>query len=127
MVKVTVYEDCGNAPKKLFLKDFIVAVVDNDDAFLTHNTTDDVRWDIVGNQNVSGKQEVLTELQRSRSSEVVELVVNTIVTHGYNGATEGLLKFKNGKTVAFCDVYQFSASTNNAPIREIKTYAITLE
>jgi hypothetical protein len=39
---------------------------------------------------------------------------------------DGLQKFKDGKTVDFCDVYQFISSTNNAPIRAITTYAIAL-
>lgn len=126
MVTITVHEDCGNAPKKLFLKDFIVAVVGNDSAFVARNTTDDISWNLVGSRCISGKQEVLLELQRSRSNGVVELIINTIVTHGYHGAIDGFLKFKDGKTVAFCDVYQFRASTNNAPIKAITTYAIAL-
>lgn len=126
MVKITVHEDCGNAPKKLFLKDFLVAVVRNDSAFVARNTTDAIHWNLIGGQSINGKQNVLADLQRSRSNEVAELIIHTIVTHGYNGAVEGLLKFKDGKTVAFCDVYQFRASTNNAPIKAITTYAIAL-
>lgn len=126
MVKVTVHEDCGNAPKKLFLKDFLVAVVSNDSAFIARNMTDDIRWEMVGSQCISGKQDVLTQLQQSRSDEVAELIIKTIVTHGYHGAADGFLKFKDGKTVAFCDVYQFRASTNNAPIKAITTYEIAL-
>jgi hypothetical protein len=126
MVKINIREDCGNAPKKLFLKDFLVAIVRNDSAFISRNTTDDIRWNRVGDQSIDKKQDILAELQRSRSDEVAELTINTIVTHGYNGAVDGVLKFKNGKTVAFCDVYQFRSSTNNAPIRSVTTYAIAL-
>ena len=123
MAKITVYEDCGNAPKKLFLKNFIVSVVEGDHDFIASNTTDDILWDRIGDERISGKLDVIAELQRLRNNDVTELIVYTIVTHGYFGATNGLLKFKDGKTVAFCDVYQFNASTNNAPIKEIKTYA----
>ncbi|QBD78957.1 hypothetical protein EPA93_24425 [Ktedonosporobacter rubrisoli] len=126
MVNIIVHEDCGNAPKKLFLKDFLVAAVRNDSDFITRNTTDDICWNLVGSRNISGKQEVLPELQRLRSAEVTELIITTIVTHGYHGAANGFLKFKDGKTIAFCDVYQFRASTNNAPIKAITTYAIEL-
>lgn len=126
MVKINVHEDCGNAPKILFLKDFIVAIVRNDSAFVARNTTDDIRWNLVGGQCIDGKQSVLKELQQSRSDKVAELTINTIVTHGYNGVVDGVLKFKGGKTIAFCDVYEFRASTNNAPIKEITTYAIAL-
>ncbi|HEY8972340.1 MAG TPA: hypothetical protein VIM64_24715, partial [Puia sp.] len=89
MLKITVPEDCGNAPKKLFLRDFIEAVVKKDSAFISRNTTDDIRWNLVGGQCIDSKQDILTQLQRSRSDEVVELVINTIVTHGYDGAADG--------------------------------------
>ena len=111
---------------KLFLKDFIVALVKNDSTFLARNTTDDIRWNLVGGASINGKNDVLAELQQSRSNKVTELIINTIVTHGYSGAADGLLKFKDGRRVAFCDVYEFRASTNNAPIKAITTYAITL-
>ena len=42
MVTITVHEDCDNAPKKRFLRDFIVAVVSNDSAFVARNVTDDI-------------------------------------------------------------------------------------
>lgn len=83
-------------------------------------------WNLVGGQRISGKSDVLTELQRSRSNGVVELIINTVVTHGYSGAADGFLKLNDGKRVAFCDVCQFRASTNNAPIKAITTYAIAL-
>lgn len=124
MVKINIHEDCGNAPKKLFVKDFIVAIVTNDQDFVVRNTTDDLHWSLVGGVPVDGKQSVLAALQQARSEKVVELTINTIITHGYNGMADGTLKFKNGKVVAFCDVYLFRASTNNAPVKVITTYAI---
>jgi hypothetical protein len=108
------------------LKDFIVAIVKNDGAFLARNTTDDIQWNVIGDQCFGGKRDILTALQQSRSDEIKELIINTIVTHGYDGVADGLLKFNDGRKVAFCDVYQFRASTNNAPIKAITTYAISL-
>lgn len=127
MASIIVHEDCGNAPKKLFLKNFIVAIVNGDQVFISGNTTDDIAWNFVGGDRIAGKQNVLTELRQSRGDEAEELTINTIITHGYNGAVEGFLKYKTGRTVAFCDVYQFRASTNNAPIKSVTTYAIALK
>ena len=126
MASIIVHEDCGNAPKKLFLKNFIAAIVNGDQAFISGTTTDDIAWNFAGGDRITGKQNVLTELQKSRSDNVEELIINTIITHGYNGAVEGLFKYKTGRTVAFCDVYQFRTSTNNAPIKSVTTYAIPL-
>jgi hypothetical protein len=125
-VKISVHEDCGNAPKKLFLRDFIVAVVKNNSTFTAANTTDDIHWHLVGGQSADGKPDVLAQLKKMRSDHVVELTVHTIVTHGYNGAANGEVKLKDGTRVAFCDVYQFRASTNNAPIKAITTYQVPL-
>jgi limonene-1,2-epoxide hydrolase len=124
VVKVTVHERCGNAPKKQFVRDFLVAVAKGDSAAVSGTTTDDLAWNIVGARTVSGKAAVLAELHGERSKGVRELIINTIVTHGYDGVAEGLLTFANRKSVAFCDIYEFRASTNNAPIKAIKTYRI---
>ncbi|HEU4552973.1 MAG TPA: nuclear transport factor 2 family protein [Chitinophaga sp.] len=127
MVKIHVPGDCGNAPKKLFVKDFIVAMVNNDRDFIYRSATDDIQWNMVGGQYIDGKDAVLTALQRFRGDAVAELTIHTIVTHGYDGVAEGLLKFKDGRRVAFCDVYRFRASTNNAPVKAITTYAVALD
>lgn len=127
MVKVHVPEDCGNAPKKLFVRDFIIAMVNNDQAFTSKNVTDDIRWNIVGEPSIEGKEAVLAGLRQRSNSAVAELTVHTIVTHGYDGVAEGLLTFKDGKKIAFCDVYRFRASTNNAPVKTITIYAVTLD
>jgi len=124
MVNIIVQEDCGNAPKKAFLRDFIVAVVKGDNTFISGSTTDDICWNYVGNGCFNGKHDALAALKRLRSDEIRELVIHTIITHGYHGCVEGALKFADGKMLAFCDVYQFRASTNNAPIKAIRTYAI---
>lgn len=126
MVKIHVPEDCGNAPKKLFVKDFIVAIVNNDQDFIYRNATDDIRWNIVGGQLIEGKEAVLAALSQFRGNAVAELTIHTIVTHGYDGVAEGALKFKDGRKIAFCDVYRFKASTNNAPVKTITTYAVAL-
>ncbi|MBC9909722.1 nuclear transport factor 2 family protein [Chitinophaga varians] len=126
MVKIHVQEDCGNAPKKLFVKDLIVAMVNKDRAFMDQHTTEDIQWNMVGGASIKGKEPVLTTLQRSRSEAVTELTIHTIVTHGYDGVAEGSLKFRDGTTQAFCDVYRFRSSTNNAPVKAITTYAIAL-
>lgn len=127
MVKIHVQEDCGNAPKKLFVKDFIVAMVNKDQAFMDQHMTDDIQWNVVGEPPIKGKESVLTALQRLRGNPVTALTIHTIVTHGYDGVAEGLLQLKDGTTQAFCDVYRFRSSTNNAPVKVITTYAIALD
>lgn len=126
MVKIHVQEDCGNAPKKMFVRDFIIAAVNADQSFLDKNSTEDMQWSVIGGPHVEGKKSVLAALMQSRGGTVAELIIRTIVTHGYDGVAEGQLKLKDGQKIAFCDVFRFRASTNNAPVKAITTYAIAL-
>jgi len=56
----------------------------------------------------------------------VELTIRHIATHGKAGAVVGNLKFKNGKTSAFCDVYEFS-NTKGTSVQEIPSYEIEIK
>jgi len=56
MVKITVHEDCGNAPKKLFLRDFVISVVKNDSEHIFHNIIDDVQWNFIGGRRIDGNR-----------------------------------------------------------------------
>ncbi|WP_291911929.1 nuclear transport factor 2 family protein [Chitinophaga sp. CB10] len=126
MVKIQAPADCGNAPKKLFVKDFIVAMVSNDEDFLSRNITDDVEWQLIGGKQLAGRDAVLKGIRQLRGAGITGLTIRTIVTHGYDGVAEGVLEYKNGKQAAFCDVFRFKSSTNNAPVKGIHTYAINL-
>src|SRR4051812_3535537 len=55
MVKVNVQPDCGNAPKKIFLRDFMIAFANNDVSFILDSLADDAVWDVVGETTVNGK------------------------------------------------------------------------
>ncbi|MCW9705536.1 nuclear transport factor 2 family protein [Fodinibius salsisoli] len=127
MAKITVSEDCGNSPKKLHLKKFNIAFVKNDRTFINQNVTDDISWNMVGEKHRQGKEQVAAELKKMRSMDITELVIHNIITHGYNGTTNGLLKFKGGVTLAFCDVYTFSSPRNNAKIKGITSYVIEVK
>ncbi|MBN2501301.1 MAG: hypothetical protein JXB38_11030 [Anaerolineales bacterium] len=41
MVKISVAADCGNSPKKRFLKDFNIALAEGNQPFLLESVTDD--------------------------------------------------------------------------------------
>ena len=126
MVKITVDEDCGNAPKKLLLRDFNIAVVQNDSEFISRNVADAIRWDMVGDKVLEGKGDVAAGLEQVKRKNATELTLKNIITHGNTGAVDGLLRFEDGRSYAFCDVYRFSSSAKDAKIKEITSYVIAL-
>lgn len=126
ITEVICAEDCGNAPKKAFLRDFHVAFAGHDAAFILENLTDDIRWEIIGDRLMQGKSEVAEVLDQMKDEETVTLIINNIITHGNTAAVDGSTELASGETFAFCDVYGFSGHGKNARIQERRSYVIAL-
>src|SRR5690625_6839634 len=73
MVKVTVEADCGNAPRKEFLKQFHIALANSDSNFVIENITDNIHWEIVGNHTITNKEEFEKRILDSPLWNVKEL------------------------------------------------------
>lgn len=127
MLKITVDEDCGNAPKKLLLKEFYIALAKNDLPFISGNLSEDVTRIVPGGKPARGKEKVVAEMEQTGQRATTELVINNIITHGNNATANGLLKFPDGKRYAFCDVYKFGLANKETKIKEITSYGIELK
>lgn len=58
MVKITLPEDCGNAPKIQFIKDFCIANAHGDITTVMSMLSDDILLEIPGYKTAVGKKEV---------------------------------------------------------------------
>jgi hypothetical protein len=124
MTKIIRSKDCGNSPKNKFVEDVKIAFAKHNVKFLLNNLTDDIAWQIAGQKPIHGKNELVAAIQgTSQSSEVTEVAIHHVVTHGYAGAVNGLRKHRDGKTYDFCTIYVFSNSRREK-VREITHYAI---
>jgi hypothetical protein len=113
MVKITVGVDCGNAPKKLFLRDLNIAFVEGDIDAITETLSDDILWVIAGDRRVQGKDAFLQtfkEMMAAGTGETEELVIHKIITHGREAAVNGEVRIDDGRVFSFCDVYEFSGA-----------------
>ena len=126
MTRVITSEDCGNSPKNIFVQDLTIALAKRDSKFILGNVTDDIRWNIVGDKLIKGKDSFAKALEKIKSDKAVQLTVHHVATHGKAGAVNGTTKMKDGKTRAFCDVYEFSNSKGNT-VKEITTYIIEVK
>lgn len=128
MVKITVDEDCNNAPKKQFVKDLLIAAVNSDIEVVSDMLSDNVALEVVGTMSLSGKESVSQFLARSQVEQgVSELIVHTILSHGNKCAANGLFVFHDGSEVSFCAMYTFTSHSKSATIKEITMYKITLK
>jgi len=126
MTTIITSEDCGNSPKNTFLQDLTIAFARSDNAYILDRITHDIRWEIVGATHVSGKTDFAAMITQMDASDVAEITVLHVVSHGKAGAVNGTRKFKSGKVEAFCNVYEFS-NAKAERVKEIKSYLIPIK
>ena len=125
MTKIKVGPDCGNSPKKEFLKQLNIAFSNGDSDFLIQSVTDKIIWNIIGDKKVDGIKNFAKELEIMKSQKVSELIVEKILTHGKEGAVSGIMKMSNGKKYAFSDFYEFSGAKGEK-IKSMTSYIIEI-
>ncbi len=125
MTRIIVSEDCGNSPKNIFIEKITVAFAKRDVRFILGNVTDDIHWNIVGDDLIEGKADFAKELERMKNEKIAELTIRHIATHGKAGAVDGTVILEDGKTRAFCDVYEFHGAKATA-VKEITSYVIDI-
>lgn len=126
MTKITVKTDCGNAPKREFLKEFNIAFAKENIGFLTESVTDNIVWNIVGDKKIAGKKNFTDELEKMKTEKAAELILDQILSHGKEGAANGVMKMQNGKKYAFSDFYEFN-SAKGAKLKSITSYVIEIQ
>lgn len=108
------------------LEDINRAFASNDSDYILHQVTEDIHWDIVGDQTVNGKEAFANTLKAMQQDQPMELTIYNIITHGKSAAVNGKMKSAEGKTYAFCDVYKFSGF-KNPKICKMTSYALEVK
>jgi limonene-1,2-epoxide hydrolase len=122
--KITIPENCDNSPRKKFLADFNTAFATDDLDTLSKAFSDDIRWEMVGDSVIEGKEAAI-ELLKEMNGFMRELHIKSVITHGPLAAVDGTMMLEDGKTYAFCDTYRFVSVGKNL-IKEIRSYVIEI-
>lgn len=125
MTKIIASPNCGNSPKMEFLKQFNIAFAEGNVAFLTENVTDNIVWNIIGDQKIEGIKAFTVELEKMQAVRASELRIDQILSHGKEGAANGIMTMENGEQYAFSDFYVFQ-SAKGEKIKTITSYCIKL-
>lgn len=115
-------EGCGNAPRRLLLRDFLVAFYSRQSHVIAEALSDDARWHIVGAETHDGVHDIQEQLESAALG--VELEFNTIITHGTDASVDGSIMYVNGTSFGFSHIFRFTGHTKIAKIREIRSYLI---
>jgi hypothetical protein len=123
MTKITSSPNCGNSPKMEFIKQFNIAFANGDIERIITSVTDDIVWDIIGDKKIKGKEHFTKELEKMRSLETAELIIEQILSHGKEGAANGIIRMQNGQQYAFADFYTFKGASGTQ-IKAITSYVL---
>ena len=124
-LKIVCPKDCGNAPKKILLRDLTIAFAKNDVSLFVENMKDDIVWDVVGKKLIENKEDFMKSFNKMTVREVSEVHIENIITHGKTCSINGIIKLKDETSIAFCDVYNFTSAGKNT-IKKITSYHILL-
>lgn len=116
-------DDCKNAPRKLVIRDFLVAFYQRDVDSLRAMLREDIRWEIVGSEAFDDLDQVLGWVQQQAA--VDELHITSVITHGTDCAADGWIIGADGTTTRFCHILVFAGHTKSAKIKTLRTYRIT--
>src|SRR5690606_7020855 len=105
MANITVSVDCGNSPKKEFLKDYSIAIANGDIDFVTNNISDSIYWEIIGDNTITSKEKFIKAIQEYKLWKVKDLVIDAIITHGTDASVNGRVITTDNLHFAFCNVY----------------------
>ncbi|MGB0176235.1 MAG: nuclear transport factor 2 family protein [Owenweeksia sp.] len=116
--------------KEEFLRKFNQAFLEPDIPLILDCVTDDVHWEMVGDQTFIGKEKIREFFHRmDNSSKLVSIEIENIITHGKNASVNGTMKMNNqGKeeSYGFCDVYKFSGF-KNPRISKLTSFVVSLK
>lgn len=116
-MKVYTNPNCGNAPKQQLIKELTIYFCSYELDKAREYLDEHVEWTLVGDKPVKGRDKFLSYLNEMSDNSAVELSINSIVTHGKEGAVSGEMKLKDGSVFAFGDFFTF----NSASFKKVKT------
>ena len=119
-LRINVETDCGNAPRKARVRDWLVALAEGDADAVCRDLDDDVCWDVAGQERHDGIGEVRTYVERLTERHVDELTICHLLSHGKQVAAEGA-----DASSRFAHVITFTGHGKNAKIAEIISYFAT--
>ena len=127
MTRIICEINCGNSPRAAMVRDFNIAFATGDAAAILAQMSDNLRWEMVGNKVIEGKQAAAEALPEMLNEAAEEIEIKSIVTHGASAACDGTLTYAGGVRIGFCDVYEFTSAASSGKIKVLRSYGVDLK
>lgn len=124
-IKLIIPKGCDNAPRKLIVIDFMVAILKKQNDIIKEFADEAIIWyQLKDNKKIEGKSSFITILQEENKEIVDCLEIYQVITHGKFASINGVISLANGTKIDFCDVYMFSNTAKSGKVKEIISYRL---
>ena len=111
--------------REKFLTELYSSLANGDSQIISDNITDNFVWQLVGQTQLTGKENCLNNLSAQKIWGIKELTIETLITHGADASVYGHIITKDGSKFSFCDVVKFKGAAGTKLI-SITTFLINL-
>ncbi|TFB19506.1 nuclear transport factor 2 family protein [Filobacillus milosensis] len=115
--------------KQKFFEEFNEAFMTGDLKFILNSVTEDVQWEMVGDDIIKGKNALEEALGGMKTNDTFKLNIHHSITHGLEAAVNGVITFTTkvgeDKKYGFCDVYKLD-SFKSGKIKELTSYVVEM-
>lgn len=118
---VRIDADCGNAPRKAQVRDFLVALSERRVEDVAAEFATDVEWEFVGSVAYRGRDQAAGAVNGPPHRS---LHIRNLLSHGKQVAAEGTTTSATGDVMHFAHVVSYSGHGKTAKIQSIVTYRI---
>ncbi|RAL25125.1 hypothetical protein DL240_02615 [Lujinxingia litoralis] len=114
---------------KDFLRAYNDAFIEPDVDFLVSHTSEDIRWEMVGETVIEGRAAFQEALSQMEGSTTLEMNVDTLYVTDGRGTVSGTMRTLSALGeeyhFAFCDLYEFEGDSE-LRVTKLTAYVITL-
>lgn len=125
-MKIESPQNCGNSPKNEMLKEFCIALFENDAQFISDHLDLGITWEIVGRKSIFGLKNFLAHLESSPKTRASSVTIERIISHGKEGAIEGRFNLETREAFQFSDFIEFTGAAGKK-IKSITSYVIEIK
>ncbi len=125
-MEIVIKIDLGNNPQKEVIKNFNVAFGKGDIAFLLASVSENIVWNMVGNEKITGKKGFEVVVKNMAEEEAKKLTLEQMVVEGSVGTAYGTIEDKEGNIWSFSDFYEFE-SMENHKIKSLTSHLIKVK
>ena len=119
---IDVPADCGNAPRKMVIRDFLIAVYQRDVDAVLAALHDNIQWEIVETTRLEGHDAVRAWF--AEQPPATELHVAMVITHGTDCGADGTVIHADGSQSRFNHILVFAGHSKTAKIKQLRSYVI---